>query len=69
MNYRIKETNRGWIVQHKVSRWPLFGMKTGWATFITYYGSNTPFIYQTREKAINGLLNEIKSTVEYITLK
>jgi len=68
MNYRIKETNNGWIVQHQVSRWSLFGMKTGWETFITYRGTNTPFIYETRERAINGLLNEIKSSVKYITM-
>lgn len=66
MNYRIKETNKGWIVQQQVSRWSLFGMKTGWKTFITYWGHPEPFPYQTKERAINGLMNEIKEKIECV---
>jgi len=61
--YRIRQTNKGFVIEIKCAKWTLFGIKYNWKICIFYSGSNDPFYFTTKESAINSLLTDIKYQV------
>ena len=63
--YKIKKVKGGWIVLLNQPRWTIFGLKYKWIPFITFLGTDLPFLHESYELAMNNLLFEIKAKVKY----
>lgn len=58
MKIRVKLYNKGWICEYEEKY--LFGFKSRWLPLTTYYVTNRPFYYKTKQEAIAGALREIE---------
>lgn len=61
MEFRIKQYNKGWIVEYK--KYYRFGLLFKWIPISTYYVTNRPYYYSSPERARDGALHEIKKLI------
>lgn len=59
-NYRIRKINKGFIVEQKIIKWSLFGLKIKWIPFVKTSGLNECWAHKTREAALNNMIEMIK---------
>lgn len=59
-NYRISKDNNGYFAEKEYKS--VF-FKTKWKPYITYFGSDVCYYYNTKEQAVEALNKKIKEEV------
>ena len=63
-NFRIKETEQGWIVEVLTYKWTLFGLKKVWKPFIKTSGLNSAWHHSQYKFALMNLIDKIKEDLK-----
>lgn len=60
-DFRIVESEKGFLVEKQIFKWTIFGLRKEWIHFISYSGlSEQPFYFETFDSALENMLKEIK---------
>jgi len=62
--YRIRKTDKGFVVEFKHAKWTLFGIKWTWKPFLTYLGHTDAFPFSNTTAAKEKLVSEILKLVD-----
>ncbi len=68
-HYRIIESSylnglkKGFVVQVKVAKWSLFGIKYKWIPYLTVSGQKQSWYYSTYERAMSEMILQIRRDV------
>lgn len=65
-NFRVRETEKGFIVEEGVEVWSLFGGNdVRWSCAVCYLGTDEPFYFSTFESALRELHGGVDASVRY----
>jgi hypothetical protein len=68
-HYRIIESSylnglkKGFVVQVKIAKWSLFGIKYKWIPYLTVSGQKQPWYYSTYERAMSEMILQIRRDI------
>ena len=60
MPFRIVKKAKGFIVEHEVSKWTLFGIKKIWKPYVLSSGLDCAWHHKTFDFAMMNLIQQIK---------
>ena len=69
MDFRITETSKGFIVENKIVKWSLFGLKTKWIPFVKSTGLECAWHHKTYDYAMINLLQQIKKDMRFFKVE
>jgi hypothetical protein len=64
MDFRIRKTDKGYLVEKRIAKWSLLGLKYKWIPFVKSTGLECAWIHSKYEYAIMNLIDEIKKENE-----
>ena len=68
MNIRIRETTTGFVVEEKVTRWTLFGLRYKWIPYVKTTGMEIAWTHKNYFNAINNAVDKVIKELKETTI-